>query len=132
LSEQDARITYTLVGKFQDPSDGLFIQLLGEAGDAVVGVKASDFRNMREVQMASADQLKDLVNQASFSYHTVVVRAKVDDYMGGGGSDEVKFRYQAVRVLPMDFRDENEMLLKRLELYSRKEPSGGGIYDGGY
>ena len=30
--------------------------------------------------MASPDQLRDLMNHPSYSYHTMVVRAKVDDY----------------------------------------------------
>lgn len=50
----------------------------------------------------------------------MVVKAKVDDYQGAGGGDEVKFRYQAVRVAPMDFKEENDILIKRLQLYTQK------------
>jgi len=121
ISEHDARVTYTLAAKFQDCTDGVFVNVIGEQGDQIVGVKGADFKHMREVQGAGPEQLRDLMNQCNFSYHTIVVRAKVDDYMGGaGGGDEVKFRYQGVRVQPMDFREENQMLLKRLELYQQK------------
>lgn len=71
--------------------------------------------------MASTEQLKELINQQNYTPQTVVVRAKVDDYQGANGGDEVKFRYQAVRVLPMDFKEENDMLLRRLQLYSDKK-----------
>lgn len=80
IPEHDARVTYTLTAKFADSTDGLFVSLIGEQADTIVGVKGSDFRNMREVQMASSDQLRELMNQANFSYHSIVVRAKVDDY----------------------------------------------------
>lgn len=70
--------------------------------------------------MASTEQLKEIMNVPQFSYHTVIVRAKVDDYNSGGGNDEIKFRYQATRVMPMDFKEENEMLLKRLQMYSER------------
>ena len=70
-------------------------------------MKAGDFRNLREVQFASPEQLRDIMNQASFSYHSIVVRAKIDDYQSSSGGDEVKFRYQAVRIAPIDFKEEN-------------------------
>lgn len=72
------------------------------------------------MQNASTEQLRELMNQGNFGYHSVIVRAKVDDYMGGGGSDEVKFRYQAVRVMPIDYKEDNNMLLKRLQLYQER------------
>jgi hypothetical protein len=76
--------------------------------------------------MASPDQLRELMNHPNYSYHTIVVRAKVDDYQSnnGGGSDEIKFRYQAVRVVPIDFKEDNGQLLKRLEMYQSKQSRG--------
>ena len=115
-AEQDIRVSYTLSCKMQDPTDGLIVH----AADTVVGMKASDFRHMREKENANPDQLRDIMSQSSYNYLSVVVRAKVDDYMGNSGGDEVKFRYQAVRVVPMDFKDENAMLLKRLQMYQQK------------
>jgi hypothetical protein len=48
------------------------------------------------------------MNQGNFNYHQVILRAKLDDYQGGNsGGDEVRFRYQVVRVAPMDFNEEN-------------------------
>ena len=88
------RITYTITAKFADSSDTAFVSLIGESGDQVVGVKASDFRNLREVQMASPDQLRELMSQPNYSYFTMTVRAKLDDYQSNnGGGDELKFRY---------------------------------------
>lgn len=80
ITERDARITYTLTAKFQDPTDSMLLSIMGEQADNFVGMSAADFRNMREVQMASPDQLREIMNHPNFSYHTVVYRAKVDDY----------------------------------------------------
>lgn len=54
----------------------------------------------------------------------MTVRAKLDDYQSNnGGGDELKFRYQAVRIAPLDFKEDNDMLLKRLEMYKEKQNS---------
>lgn len=45
-----------------------------------MGIKAGDFKNLREVQMASPEQLRDVLNQNTYNYSTMIVRAKVDDY----------------------------------------------------
>jgi hypothetical protein len=58
-----------------------------------MGIKAGDFKNLREVQMASPDQLRDVLNQNNYNYSTMVVRAKVDDYQGNNGGDEIRFKY---------------------------------------
>ncbi len=93
FAENEVRITYTITAKFADSSDSAFVSLIGESGDQVVGVKAADFRNLREVQMASPDQLRELMNHPNYSYFTMTVRAKLDDYQGNNGGDELKFRY---------------------------------------
>ena len=59
----------------------------------MIGIKGADFKNLREVQMASPDQLREVMSQANYNYSSIVVRAKVDDYQGNNTSDEVKFRY---------------------------------------
>jgi len=41
-------VTYTLVAKFQDQTDAIFVQFIGEQGDQVLGIKASDFKEMKE------------------------------------------------------------------------------------
>jgi hypothetical protein len=58
-----------------------------------MGIKAGDFKNLREVQMASPEQLREVLNQNAYNYSTMIVRAKVDDYQGNNGGDEVRFRY---------------------------------------
>lgn len=115
-------MSYTLTCRFQDATDGVILQLIGEQGDQVVGINAADFRNLKEVQMASPDQQRDIMSQSNYNNVTVVVRAKVDDYMSqNGGGDEVRFRFQAVRVYPHNIKEENEMLLNRLSMYAQKQ-----------
>lgn len=121
MHESETRITYTLTCRFCDASDSFYVQVIGEHGDAIVGMKGADFRNLREVQGANPDQLREVMNASNFNYHQLILRAKLDDYQGNSGGDEVKFRYQVVRAAPMDFNEENEMLLKRLKLYSNKQ-----------
>jgi hypothetical protein len=58
-----------------------------------MGIKAGDFKNLREVQMASPEQLREVLNQNAYNYSTMIVRAKVDDYQGNNGGDEIRFRY---------------------------------------
>lgn len=58
-----------------------------------MGIKAGDFKNLREVQMASPEQLREVMNQNTYNYSTMIVRAKVDDYQGNNGGDEIRFRY---------------------------------------
>lgn len=72
-------------------------------------MKAGDFKNMREVQMVAPDLLREQLNHTNYQYYTIVLRAKLDDYQGGNnmGGDEIKFRYQAVRVAPADFKEDN-------------------------
>lgn len=69
--------------------------------------------------MQSFDELKDLVNKTQFEQFQIVVRAKIDDF-NSSSSDETRFRYQAVRVNPINYKEENEMLLRRLDMYSQK------------
>jgi hypothetical protein len=33
ISEHEARVTYTLAAKFQDCTDGVFVNVIGEQGD---------------------------------------------------------------------------------------------------
>lgn len=121
MHESEARITYTVTCRFSDSSDAFYIQLFGEQGDTIIGMKSADFRNLREVQGATPDQLREVMNAGMFNYHQIIARAKLDDYQGGNSSgDEVRFRYQVVKVSPMDFKEENEMLLKRLKVYNSK------------
>lgn len=49
LSPNELRMTYTITGKFQDQTDGVFISFIGEQGDSIMGgMKAGDFKEMKE------------------------------------------------------------------------------------
>ncbi len=54
----------------------------------------------------------------------MIVKAVADQYRGNGMSEgDVRMKYFAAKVLPHDFAAENKMLMKRLELYSKKTMS---------
>lgn len=48
LKPNETRLTYTVVAKFDDMSDSLFASFLSETADPVMGMNASEFRDMRE------------------------------------------------------------------------------------
>ena len=50
----------------------------------------------------------------------MVVRAKIDTYNSGGGGDDSRVRYMAVRVADYDVKEDNKHLLERLKMYSAK------------
>ena len=47
--------------------------------------------------------------------HSVVLKASNDTYVKNDG--EVRYRFQAVRVMQPSLHEENQMLLKRLKMY---------------
>ena len=53
----------------------------------------------------------------------MVVEAKMENYSTGGmndhrsGEDQSRMKYFAARVLPYNYKEENQMLLKRLQMY---------------
>jgi hypothetical protein len=53
------------------------------------------------------------------------VKAVADQYRGNNSMNdgEVRMKYYAAKVLPYSFAEENKMLLKRLEIYSKKTMS---------
>jgi hypothetical protein len=58
-------------------------------------------------------------NNMSFQPHNFIIRAKQDDYMGPS-NDENRMRYYCIRTYPNDYKDENQMLLRRLQIYAKK------------
>ena len=54
----------------------------------------------------------------------MTVRATNDTYRSSGGNNahegENRMKLQATKVAPLDFKEENKMLLKRLAIYEQK------------
>jgi len=50
----------------------------------------------------------------------LVFRANIDNYNNSG--DEVRFKYTAARCTPMDFKEDSQMLLRKLKMYENKKP----------
>eukprot|EP00347_Sterkiella_histriomuscorum_P012018 403370207 len=117
LNHNQVRMTYTVTAKFDDLSDGIFISFMSESAEPIMGMPASDFSRIREDQSNSLEFIRDLLNEKSFNYYTFVVKAALDDY----NINEARFKYQAVRSQPLDMNEENQMLLRRLNLYKKKQ-----------
>lgn len=59
-----------------------------------MGMPATEFKHYRETR--SLDDIREMINQHSFDYHTIVIRAKIDEYQGRSGdqgADEIRYRY---------------------------------------
>jgi hypothetical protein len=78
---------------------------IGEQGDAVMGMTATEFREMKKT--ATPDEIRDHLTSMQFTKtHGFIIKAKLDTY-NSGGVDESKLRYMALRTLPHDLKEEN-------------------------
>lgn len=62
---QQCNTNYTYTAKINDFTGGQFFQFMGESGDNVMGMPASDFRTFKE--NSTPDQIKDYI--AAMSFH---------------------------------------------------------------
>jgi hypothetical protein len=64
--------------------------------------------------------VRDYITSMHFKPYCFLIKSRLDTYIGSGG-DENKLRYMVVRTFPFDLKEENQMLLRRLALYSGKD-----------
>ena len=111
------------------------MQVLGDAGDGILGMPAADLKAMRERcgdvvgdnGMAPQtnyneplNEFRQLVKRLECTPAQVLVRAKTDTYtLGTQQEAENKVRYTIVKQLPYQLADANQLLLDRLAAYSR-------------
>lgn len=50
MKESEARLTYTVVAKFDDMSESLFASFLSDTADPIMGMNAIEFKDMKENQ----------------------------------------------------------------------------------
>ncbi|CDW83120.1 replication protein a 70 kda dna-binding subunit [Stylonychia lemnae] len=118
-NQNEVRLTYTITARFDDLSDGTFVSFLSESAETVMGQTALEFSKIRDNQSYSLDYIRDMLNERSFQSVSLVVKATIDNY--NNNSEELKFKFNAARCSPIDLKDENQMLLRRLKMYENKQ-----------
>lgn len=116
-NEKDIRWTYTITCKVEDLSDSLYVSFISEQGEFIMGMPPMEFEKWKN-SINSVEDMREGMMQKYFKSVSVLVRVNVDNY--SNMSDEVRYKYNASRVGPVDLKEENQMLLRRLQLYSSK------------
>ena len=108
--------TYNFGIAVADCSGNVVLNCLGEIGEAILGMSGPDFYNIHE----DINNVKALAQAAELKTVALVIRAKTDDYNGGGLSqdgDGNNVRYMGVRAIDVHVKDMNNNLLERLTKY---------------
>lgn len=127
----DCKPTYNFSMLVGDLTQAKFMQVLGDTGDAILGMPAAELKAIRDRCADTADtqinyneplnEFRQLVRSQEFKPAQFLVRAKVDTYTLGTATDaENKVRYYIVKQLPYQVTDANQLLLDRLAAYALK------------
>ena len=96
-----------------DYSDTMYLQCIGEVGDAFIGMTAKDFAVFA---LENPEGLKKQLYRRMFQDYTVLIRANMQQSQNYGDT----IRYSVSKVLPDSFAESNADLLKKLSLYKTK------------
>ena len=115
---EEAVATYNFSLKVQDCSGNFAIQCLGDVGENIIGMKCSEFYNLSEDLELVKALVQDLLQARQKML--IVLQAKIDSNPNAQSQEEnggPRIRYTAVRAQPYSFSDDNQNLLKKLQLY---------------
>ena len=108
---------YNFALKVSDFTGSLLVQCLGETGDAFLGMRADQFYGVKD----DLEQVRDIAQQALMQQtHSIVIRAKPDTGGYSQGDEGPRMRYTVVRSAPYEVKQDNQSLVKRLQIYSKK------------
>ena len=113
-THEDAVPTYNFTVKMTDCSDSMFMSCLGESGQGVLGMSATEFYGFHE----DLDRVKELNSTLMWTQMTIKVQARADQ-SGFSQEDDgsTRIRYNIVSVAPANFPEYNQSCLKHLEIY---------------
>ena len=89
--------TYNFAFKVQDCTGSTLVQCLGESGEAILGMKATDFHAIH----SDTEYVKAMAQALTWTSLKMTVRAKTDDYAGmsqGAEEEGPRIRYSVVRA----------------------------------
>lgn len=127
----DCKPIYNFSMLVGDLTKAKFMQVLGDAGDGILGMTAAELKAIRDRCADTGDtqinyneplnEFRQLTRSLEFKPAQFVVKAKVDTYTLGTATDsENKVRFYIIKHLPHQITEENRMLLERLAAYSLK------------
>lgn len=93
--------------KLSDYSDAIWLSVLGEQGDAIMGMQCSEFNQIKDDHEQVKSMLKEMENIKQLS---VLIRARIDTYRGASSIEEgpsSNIRYVIARCLPFDNQEHN-------------------------
>jgi hypothetical protein len=111
---KDAVPTYQFSFSIADFTDTQTVKVLGETGDAIMGMNAAEFYQIHD----NHSSVVELCKKRSFAEISLLIRAKHEkDYVRQDGQDNIV--YMVAKDMGRNVKIENELLLHRLSLYKK-------------
>lgn len=114
-SYEEAKPQYNFSVKLSDYSDSIFISILGETGDTILGMTAKEYVDLQE----EGQNMSEVLRSSLFKHCDFVIKAQLRANMNG----EERMNFMAVRSCDNgehDFVADSKQLLKKLEIYKSK------------
>ena len=108
---------YNFALKVSDFTGSLLVQCLGETGDNFLKMGADEFFEVKD----NLERVRDIAQKALMRETlSIVIRAKPDTGGYSQGDEGPRMRYTVVRSAPYEVKQDNQSLVKRLQIYSKK------------
>ena len=105
--------TYMISATISDFSDHFLVNFAREHGRVLMGdVAPEEFQRWREE--GKEWKVRNLLEEQQFKSFNILVNGKQEFFNG-----ELRMRYFALKVEPLQFKTENKMLLDRLSRYQK-------------
>ena len=104
--------TYMLSARISDSSDSQFFNFYRNEGTVLMGMPAEKLRDLKE--QGDIQVINEAYNDRIYRQFTFLVKVRMRP---GYGGQEQKVDYVCCKVMPHSYKNENEMLLKRLKIY---------------
>lgn len=89
-----------------------------------MGMTAEQFKDIKE-QLENPEEMKAfLADNCIYKSHSIVIKAQNDQYRSSNSMEgDQRVKYTAIKVTPVNYKEDNKMLLKRLDMYSKMDDS---------
>jgi Replication factor-A C terminal domain len=107
-----------LNAKISDLSGSIYVQFPRELGDAIMGKSAREFRDFKEATADDTEAVRNYLQEYVLNkHHHILIKASTDQYSSARGDGEQRFKFYAVKVMPRNINEEDNLLLKRLSIF---------------
>ena len=106
--------------RVDDVSSSVYASFMSEAGEMLMGMPVLQLKELKERLNYENISVRDHLQQERCynTSFTLALKAQIDNY--SQNSDETRFKYTVLKALPHNMKDESDMLLRRLRMYSKK------------